>query len=266
MTKERELTSNTITQALTETLKPLNYVHAFYEAGAIAFDRIDEWSDVDLYLVVDDDKVNQAFQDVEKTLQSLSPSKQKYDVPQTGWPGVFQAFYRLEKASEYLIIDLAILTISCPDKFLEPRIHGNAVFHFNKSDKVKLPLFDREAFAEKLRARRERMQARFDMFNNFVQKEINRGNSLEALDLYNGLTLATLVEALRINHNPFHYDFKMRYVHYELPPDTIKKLERLYFVKDLKDLQRKYREATKWFYEVMSTIDRREMEELVKTS
>lgn len=72
MTKERELTSNTITQALTETLKPLNYVHAFYEAGAIAFDRIDEWSDVDLYLVVDDDRVNQAFQDVEKTLQSLS--------------------------------------------------------------------------------------------------------------------------------------------------------------------------------------------------
>lgn len=85
MTKERELTSNTITQALTETLKPLNYVHAFYEAGAIAFDRIDEWSDVDLYLVVDDDRVNQAFQDVEKTLQSLSPIKQKYDVPQTGW-------------------------------------------------------------------------------------------------------------------------------------------------------------------------------------
>lgn len=138
------------------------------------------------------------------------------------------------------------------------------MFHFNKSDKVKLPLFDREAFAEKLQARLEGLQARFDMFNNFVQKEINRGNSLEALDLYYGLTLATLVEALRIKHKPIHYDFKMRYVHYELPPDTIKKLERLYFVKDPKDLQEKYHEATKWFRETISNIDRRETEKLVR--
>jgi hypothetical protein len=43
----------------------------------------------------------------------------------------------------------SILTTGCPDKFLEPKIHGNAVFHFNKSDKVKPPKFDREAFAKK---------------------------------------------------------------------------------------------------------------------
>jgi len=49
----------------------------------------------------------------------------------------------------YLIVDLAILKISCPDKFLEPEIHGNVVFHFDKSDKVKPPKFDREAFAKK---------------------------------------------------------------------------------------------------------------------
>jgi hypothetical protein len=263
MTKERELARHTITQALADALRPLDYVHAFYEAGAIAFNRIDEWSDIDLYLVVDDDKVNQAFLDVEKTLKSLSPIRQKYDVPQTGWPGVFQAFYRLEKTSEYLMIDLAIIQISCPDKFLEPEIHGNAMFHFNKSDKIKPPPFDREAFAKKAQTRLERLQARFDMFNNFIQKEINRGNSLEALDLYHGLTLATLVEALRIRHTPLHYDFKMRYIYYGLPLETIKRLEHLYFIKDEKDLQEKYREAAKWFREIISEIDPKEMEKLV---
>jgi predicted nucleotidyltransferase len=263
MTRKRELTRNIITQVLTEALKPLDYVHAFYEAGAIAFNRIDKWSDIDLYIVVDDEKVNQAFQEVEKTLKTLSLIKQKLDIPRTGWPGVFQAFYRLENASEYLIIDLAILKISCPDKFLEPKIHGNAVFHFNKSDKIKPPLFDGEAFAKKVHARLERLQAKFSMFNNFVQKEINRGNSLEALDLYHGLTLATLVEALRIIYSPLHYEFKMRYVHYELPSSTIEKLKRLNFVKDLKDLQRKYREATEWFQKTMSEIDPKEIEKLV---
>ena len=263
MTREGELTRDIIAQTLTEALKPLDYVYAFYEAGAIAFNRIDKWSDIDLYIVVDDEKVNQAFQDVEKTLKKLSPIKQKLDIPQTGWPGVFQAFYKLENTNEYLIIDLAILTIGCPDKFLEPKIHGNTVFHFNKSDKIKPPLFDREAFVKKIQARLERLQAKFSMFNNFVQKEINRGNSLEALDLYHGLTLATLVEALRIKYSPFHYEFKMRYVHYELPSSTIEKLERLNFVKDLKDLQTKYREATEWFQKTILEINPKEIEKLV---
>ena len=92
------------------------------------------------------------------------------------------------------------------------------------------------------------------MFNNFIQKEISRGNSLEALDLYYGLTLGTLIEALRIKHNPFHHDFKTRYIHYELPPKEIRKLENLYFVKDTADLQKKYGEANRWFREVLSKL------------
>src|SRR4030042_2233861 len=217
MANETKLTHDKVIRALTDALRPLNFVHAFYEGGAVAFNRVDDWSDIDAYVVVDDDKVNDAFLAVEKALKSLSQIKQKYDVPQSGWSGIFQAFYKLKDASDYLIIDLAVLQLSCPDKLLEPEIHGNNVFHFNKHNVVRTPHLDKKAFTEKLLARLERLQARFDMFNGFVQKEINRDNSLEAIDLYNNLILGMLVEALRIKHNPVHYDFKMRYVHYELP-------------------------------------------------
>src|SRR5690606_31373958 len=134
--------------------------------------------------------------------------------------GVSQAFYRLKDVNEYLIIDLCVLKLSSSEKFLEPEIHGNVVFYFNKSGMVKPPQFDREALVKKVHAGLERLQARFGMFNNFVQKEINRGHHLEAIDLYHGLTLATLVEALRIKYNTIHYNFKMEYVHYELPSET----------------------------------------------
>jgi predicted nucleotidyltransferase len=266
MSHKKKLTRRAITQALADTLKPLDHVHAFYEGGAAAFDRIDQWSDIDLYVVVDDDKVNDAFLVVEKTLRLLSPIRQRYDVPETGFPGISQAFYTLENASEYLIIDLAVAKLSCPDKLLEPRIHGNNIFYFNKSDKVNPSTFDRKAFAKKVRARLNRLQARFAMFNIFVQKEINRGNSLEAIDLYHNLTLATIVEALRIKHNPFHYDFKMRYVHHELPPETIDKLDHLYFVRNMKDLQEKYLQANEWFKRLMLEIDEKHVETLVRTS
>jgi hypothetical protein len=266
MTNKEQLTRNLIIQALVKALRPLDYVHAFYEGGAAAFNRIDEWSDIDLYIVVNDEKVNETFLAIEKTLRSLSPIKQKIDLPQTAWPGVSQAFYRLNDANEYLILDLCVLKLSSSEKFLEPDIHGNVVFNFNKSSKVKPPRLNREAYMEKLHARLEGLQARFGMFNSFVQKEINRRNYLEAIDMYHAVILATLVEALRIKHNPFHHDFRMRYIHYELPPKTVEKLKHLYFVKDEKDLQEKYQQATVWFRSLMSEIDEKQIEKLVTKS
>jgi len=255
----KTVTRDVIIQTLAAALKPLDYVHAFYEGGAAAFNRIDRWSDIDLYLVVDDDKVNDAFSIVERALKSLSPIEQTLRIPQLPWPGVSQAFYRLRDADEYLIIDLAVLKLSSPTKFLEPAIHGNVVFYFNKSDKVNCSEPDGEDFAKRIHERLERLQARFAMFSNFVQKEINRGNHLEALDLYYNLILGGLVEVLRIKHQPLHYDFKMRYIHSELPSETVERLEHLYFVKDEKGLQEKYREAAAWFQETMSKIDEKEI-------
>jgi len=266
MVRQQRLTRDIIIQTLVEALEPLAYIHAFWEGGAIAFNRIDKWSDIDLYLVVDDEKVEEAFLAVEKALRSLCSIKQKYGIPENPRLGLSQAFYRLEDASEYLIIDLAILKSCSPEKFLEPNVHGNVVFYFNKSDKIKpLPL-DRGVLVTKLQERLKRLHVKFDMFSNFVQKEINRGNLLEATDLYHALILATLVEALRIRHKPVHHDFKMRYIHYELPPETIKKLKHLFFVKDEIDLQTKYHKASKWINEVMSEIDQKEIERLIRTS
>jgi predicted nucleotidyltransferase len=265
MKVKEKLTRDKVIQTLVNALKSLGYVYAFYEGGAVAFGRVDEWSDIDLYLIVEDTKINETFLAVEEALKSISPVKQKYEVAQLPWPGVSQAFYRLENASEYLIIDLAILKLNSPEKFLQSEIHGNSVFYFNKLDKLSIPPLDKNAFVEKMSERLKRLQARFDMFGNFVQKEINRGNFLEALDLYYTLVLGSLVEVLRMKHNAVHYDFRMRYVHYELPPEVVVKLERLYFVKNARELQDKYREAVEWFLKAVSEVDRKEIEkQLVK--
>jgi len=246
------VTRDAVIKTLVEALKPLDFVHAFYESGAIAFNRLDEWSDIDLYLVVDDGKADDAFVAVETALKLLSPIRQKFAIPQLPWPGVSQAFYKLELASDYLLIDLAVITLSGPEKFLAPEIHGKAVFYFNKSDRVKVPSLDKEELAKNLQQRLLRLKDRFAMFNVFVQKEINRGNYLEALVLYHSMTLGSVVDVLRIKYSPFHHDFRTRYVQYELPKPVVKRLERLYFVKDWGDLRVKYQEATGWFNELVA--------------
>jgi hypothetical protein len=263
MTRKKPLARKIILEVLANALEPLDYVHAFYEGGTISHGRLDELSDIDAYVVVDDGKVNEAFAVVERALTSLLPIKQKYEVPQPGWPGISQAFYRLENTSEYLLIDFCILNLSAPEKFLEPQIHGPAVFYFNKEGRIKIPSLDKAEFSKKIAKRLERLQARFEVFNCFVQKEIKRGNSIEAVDLYHNLTLGLLVEALRIKHKPIHYDFKTSYVSYELPPEVVERLRHLYFARNEKDLQQKYREASIWFQGTMSTISKEKIAEQI---
>jgi len=257
--KEGKLTRDVIIQTLIDALEPLEYVHAFWEGGAAAFDRIDEWSDIDAYLMVDDEKVADTFLVVDQALRSLSPIKQKYEKSQLPWPGVSQAFYKLKNASEYLLIDLAVLTFNATEKFLEPEIHGNNVFYFNKSNRVRPFPLKKDLLIKKLAQKLETLKAEFDMFNNFVQKKIQRGNFLEALWSYHNVTLASLIEALRIKYAPLRHNFKVHHIHHDLPPRVISNLQKLFFVKDEKELQGKYNEASRWFHKVISEIDQRSM-------
>ena len=248
--KARRIPRDGIVKALEAAVKPLPYVRSFWEGGAVSFDREDRFSDIDAYLYVDEGKEAETFEVVEKALLKLSPISLRY-VPKEGHPGVTQAFYRLERADEYHLLDLAVMTPRSPELFLEPEIHGRAVFHFNKKGGVKVPHLDEKAFSRQLRETFERCRARFLMFNNFVEKEIARGNLLEAMDYYYGITLSILVVLLRMKHDPHHHNFRMRYVHYELPPATLRRLERLYLVKDVGDLKAKYRDASRWVWELL---------------
>lgn len=252
---ERLLSREDVMEALTDALRPLSYIHAFWEGGAPGYGRLDEWSDIDAYILVDDGKVEQVFRAVETTLESLSRIQQKYDIGTTPWPGVFQAFYRLKGASRYMILDLAVLTTKSRETFLQPEIHGEAVFRFNKKGRARAKKLDKKALESKMRNRLERVKARFEMFGIFVQKEINRENWIEAVDLYRAVVLDSLTEVLRMKHCPIHYDFRTRYIHYELPARDVARLKRLYFVSDEKDLIRKYGSASRWFRSTVNELE-----------
>jgi hypothetical protein len=256
MVKKAGLSREDVMTALTDALSPLGYVHAFWEGGAPGFGRVDEWSDIDAYILVNSKKVEQAFHAVEEALESLSGIQQKYDIGATSWAGVHQAFYRLKNASEFLMIDLAVITTDSAETFLEPKVHGEASFRFNKNGRAKPGNLDTKALEAKIHKRLNRLKARFEMFGVFVQKEIYRENWIEAVDLYRLVVLDSLTEALRMKHNPLHYDFRTRYVHYELPAKQVARLKELYFVADERDLRRKYGLATRWFRSTVAQLER----------
>ena len=248
------LNRSAILSKLEAELLPLAFVQAMWEGGAAAFDRVDEWSDLDLQVVVDDERVEETAGVIEAALQQLSPIAIRYELPRPTWHGHYQVFITLEMASPFLMVDLCIMQRSNPNRFLEPQIHGQAVVHFDKCGLTAAPTWDEAVWQVKIRERLETMAIQFELFQVLSEKEISRGNWLEALAFYQGYTLRPLVEALRMKYSPHHYNFHTRYIHYELPAEVVTRLERLYYLPEPSRLASARQEAEAWFRELQAEL------------
>lgn len=259
----KNLTRHDVTQALVATLEPLESVQAMWEAGAAAFDRIDSWSDIDLMIAADDDKVDETLALIDETIAGLSPIDVRFELPQPTWHGHVQVFYRLQSASQFMLIDLVILKRSSENRFLEPRIHGNPHVYFDKIEFTKPPEFEVEVFLQRLRERVEYLKVTFDLYQVLVLKEIGRLNWIEALSFYYGFSLRPLVELLRIRYCPHRYNFYTRYIHYDLPHAVVTELEDLYFVRSGEAILDKQRRAQEWFERELESLEWEQVEAIL---
>ncbi|MFH1501605.1 MAG: hypothetical protein ABIG03_01030 [Candidatus Eisenbacteria bacterium] len=244
-----------VTGALRSALEPLEHVHAMWEAGAIAFGRIDEWSDIDLQVLCEDGRVEDVMETVLRAVEEVSPVDVSFRLPEPTWHGHSQIFHRLRDAGPFLLLDLVVMEReSGKDQFLQPAIHGRPHVYFDKLGDVRWDDLDAAGHARMLRDRVERHRVLYELFRPFVDKELNRDNAIDAMGYYQGLVLRPLVELLRIARSPLRCNFHTRYVHYELPPEDVARLERLFYVRDAADLGAKCDEADAWFRQLVGEV------------
>lgn len=253
--KERQLDRDTVVEAFIRGLEPLDYVDALWQAGSIAFGRHDEWSDIDLYIVCADDRVEDLFADVTRIVDGLGGGDLSYRLPEPTWHGHSQVFTRLKRASPFLFLDIAVMKRSSEDKFLQYRVHGTPVVHLDKTGVVRDHPVKVGEFLERLQRRVETLRATFPLFQILPLKELNRGNDIVGYNFYLGSVIRPLVEALRIVHSPYHYNFHMAYVFHDLPAEIVERLRSLIFVRDGEGIRKAHQEACGWFNEVIASID-----------
>ncbi|MGF7060184.1 hypothetical protein [Brassicibacter mesophilus] len=252
--EKKVLERDDILKSIIETLKPLEYVYGMWQCGSAAFKRVDEWSDVDIIIDVADDKTEEVFKKVDNALETLSPIENSFGVFKTIWQGAYQKVYKLKDTNRFLAIDVCAIQHSSSSKFLEKEIHGDVFVHFDKKNITNIKPIDKIKFAEKLNERVQQLENTFKLFQYLTEKELYRKNYMEALSYYNNFTLNPLVEVLRIRHKPFRYNFKSRYLYYDLPEDVVNRLHDFYFIKDGDELKLRHEEANKWFNEVISQL------------
>jgi hypothetical protein len=258
-TKAEKVNREEVVEALINSLHPLDAARAMWEQGAASFGRIDEYSDIDLCIISRDDGVEAVFKAVERALEKRYGISDKFRLPEPTWHGHSQCFYWLKGASKFLFVDLAIEKSSAKNRFLEYMIHGPPVVRMDKDGIISDDSESTEKFAKRIEGRLEAIKTTMKLFQVEVLKELERGNDLEALAFYNGMTVRPLVEALRIKHCPQRFNFHTRYVYYDLPPKVFRRLEKLLFVKDAKELAKARADAERWFWEILDSMDMKEV-------
>lgn len=241
--------------AMRQAVEPLTYVNAMWLAGSAAFARGDQWSDIDAVLDVADGRHGDAFATVEKALAELAPIEHELHIPEPAWHGHSQRIYRLRGCPEYLMIDLVIMQRgSSGPRFNEAAIHGTPVVLFDKLGIVTTVAVDPEQHRDAIRQRLHVVRKRFFLLRHMPIKEVERGNSLDAIWRYHNFVLSPLISLLRTRHAPLFHDFSPRYLKLHLPAAVYQRLERLSFVADFADLPGKIAEAIAWAEEELAFL------------
>ncbi len=253
------LDRKTILDALVNALEPLDYVYSFWEGGAAGFDRADEWSDIDVQGFVDPEHVEDAFGVVDRVVEDLGGTIEKFRIPEPSWHGHSQCFYKLKDASPFLMIDLCFMREGTEaDTFDVWQTHGVPQICFDKKGLVKEKKIDANEHAAMIMKRLETLKKGFEIFHILPLKETYRGNHVEAMWFYLGQTLRPMIEVLRMKHCPQRFNYFSRYVYYDLPPEVAERLERLTFF-DPEEMPGIVDEVREWFWEVSGSISEEEI-------
>ena len=95
---------NKIIETLKNQLQHLDFVHAMWLEGSLAEKDNDEYSDLDIWLSVNDDMLRNIFDDVEKALETIAPIDFKLVLKPSGELG--HNVYHLAGMSEFLTLDI----------------------------------------------------------------------------------------------------------------------------------------------------------------
>lgn len=217
-----------IVEHLRGELEARNDIYAFWIEGSAPQGYADEFSDIDLWLSTDDDRIFTIYVDIEAILSEIAPIDFKYVVKTKGALG--QNVYHLQGMSDFLTIDVNTQSINRdPNESYLVKGIDDATIIFDKCGVVRFK--EREPANIDIEAKRKKLQGFYKQMRPSLLKNVRRGKSLEALYYYH-LILRYATRFLRLKYG-WHEkaDFDLKHVYRDIPETEVESLERFYDVR-----------------------------------
>lgn len=226
---------------LKEKLASYPFIHALWLEGADAHGRADAYSDVDIWIDADDERIEHAFVALENTFEVLGGFDTK--VIQAHDSGeIFQRFYHIAGSSPFLLLDVCIQKHSRNIILNEENTDERVVVLFDKSNVIK---FRKEASTSPIPIEHyvKEIAFAFSTHHPKVEKHIQRGHFLGALQAYHHYVMEPMVELMRLQSDPTKKDFYLKHIEIDLPQKNIDILTELFAVGTLEELSLKLKKA-----------------------
>jgi predicted nucleotidyltransferase len=179
--EEHMIKREQVIAAIYQTLKEYEFVQALCVAGSEAFNRTDEYSDIDIRVLAEPEYNNNIFLAAENALNILGKIDDCYMVPPHTLNGHAQRFYKLKEMSPFHIIDFVILQDKHLTDFLDINRCGKPVVMLDRFGK----LLPRPTSLEKLEQFQQRLgdlQQQFKFLARIlVERAIIRNHFAEAV-------------------------------------------------------------------------------------
>ena len=243
--------------ALREELEKVGSILAMWEAGSHAFERADEYSDLDIGLLVGEGTLADAWAAVDRALERVGGFDVRWENPVHIFKGMTQRVYRLRDASPWLHLDIGVFQEPVEDLYLQAPRHGRAEVMFDRTGRVTPPPWDAQNHLRQMREALHQEIMRWTIYFGFFRKELARGRAIDAFGFYIGLTLRPVLNVLGMLHRPDRWDYGFRYAREDLPAEVVARLERLCYVAEPAQLSQKLVEADALFNATVAELARR---------
>ncbi|MBU1202703.1 hypothetical protein KKH39_01530 [Patescibacteria group bacterium] len=224
-----------IIDQLHSALEGNSSVFAFFLEGADVHGTVDEYSDIDVRLVIEDENIESVIQTIEAALSNID-FKLEHTRPGYDWP---KMLYHVQGTSKFLIIDITLQTYSDSTKL---KAQGKTTL-FDKKGILETESGSEENERKNIIAQIENIEARVSLRNMCLERELKRENYLDALKIYHDLILDKLIEALRLLYSPQWPNIGLKHASVDLPPEVVQEIEDLYKTNSIEEIQEKSKKA-----------------------
>ncbi|QYR19334.1 aminoglycoside 6-adenylyltransferase [Paenibacillus sp. sptzw28] len=250
------ITREYILSRIEEGLKDTKQINAIWLEGSDGTNSMDQYSDIDIVFDVEDGFGNEIFSLLENILTDIGRIDLSYEEPRNN-PNSRYKVYHLQDTPDSLFLDITV-QISSEHKFITENDSEIPYIIFDKKGVVQYESLDADELNLRLINRLYHLE---NMMNQKARakKYVKRNKFLEAMGYYHKFVVTPLIELLRIKYKPINHDYYIVSISKHLPPDVLGKLEELFKIGSVDDLEMKIEQSQLWFSELLKEL-REELE------
>jgi len=212
-----------IIEVLKSQLQQLEHIHAMWLEGSLAEKDSDDYSDLDIWFSVDDDKLRSIFDDIEQVLETIAPIDFKFVLKPNGELG--HNVYHLEGMSEFISLDINTQRISRNIVLTEGvDIHETI---FDKSGVIRTKQRDVIEFNKEIEL--AELLKFIDYSALSVKKNTIREKRIESREYYRNILIHVLEYLRKKASVSEKVDFGFKHMYKDIPNSEAKKIEEFYF-------------------------------------